>query len=55
MIALAKAISGWGIKFQSPNAGFRFANNLHEPGRIPYLENPTPSQVSCKGSRVYKP
>ncbi|MCX2760644.1 DUF1800 domain-containing protein [Vibrio sp. Sgm 22] len=37
VIALAKAISGWGIKFQSPNAGFRFANNLHEPGSITLL------------------
>lgn len=37
VIALAKAISGWGIKFQSPDAGFRFANNLHEPGSITLL------------------
>ncbi|EDK30580.1 hypothetical protein VSWAT3_24894 [Vibrionales bacterium SWAT-3] len=37
VIALAKAISGWGIKFQSPNAGFRFANNLHEPGSLTLL------------------
>ncbi|MFM2607414.1 DUF1800 domain-containing protein [Vibrio chagasii] len=37
VIALAKAISGWGIKFQSPNAGFRFANNLHELGSITLL------------------
>ncbi|MFA0154785.1 DUF1800 family protein [Vibrio sp. 10N.261.46.A3] len=37
VIALAKAISGWGIKFKSPDAGFRFANNLHEPGSITLL------------------
>nr|WP_248642418.1 DUF1800 domain-containing protein [Vibrio crassostreae] len=37
VIALAKAISGWGIKFKSPGAGFRFANNLHEPGSITLL------------------
>ncbi len=37
VIALAKAISGWGIKFKSPNAGFRFASDLHEPGAITLL------------------
>lgn len=37
VIALAKSISGWGIKFKSPDAGFRFANNLHEPGSITLL------------------
>ncbi|MGF1800377.1 DUF1800 domain-containing protein [Vibrio gigantis] len=37
VIALAKSISGWGIKLKSPDAGFRFANNLHEPGSITLL------------------
>ncbi|MGY3572597.1 DUF1800 domain-containing protein [Vibrio paucivorans] len=31
---LAKAITGWGVKFAQPNAGFRFSAGTHEPGSV---------------------
>ncbi|MDD1826067.1 DUF1800 domain-containing protein [Photobacterium sp. ZSDE20] len=54
VIALAKAISGWGIKFQSPNAGFRFANNLHEPGSITLLGKSYPQSGISQGESCLK-
>ena len=34
VIELAKAISGWSVKLKTPNVGFRFVPNMHEPGAV---------------------